>query len=79
MAGRAVLAGLARTPWEIGGALAIAGLFAAIYHPVGLSLLVADPARLGRTLGLNGVFGNLGVDVATGVATPANDAVFVVH
>ena len=57
----AVLAGLARTPWEIGGALAIAGLFAAIYHPVGLSLLVADPARLGRTLGLNGVFGNLGI------------------
>ncbi|HNB26908.1 MAG TPA: MFS transporter, partial [Alphaproteobacteria bacterium] len=57
----AMLAGLARTPWEIGGALAVAGLFAAIYHPVGLSLLVADPARLGRTLGLNGVFGNLGI------------------
>lgn len=57
----AVLAGLARAPWEIAGALAIAGLFAAIYHPVGLSLLVADPAKLGRTLGLNGVFGNLGI------------------
>ncbi len=57
----ATLAGLARSPWEIGGALAVAGLFAAIYHPVGLSLLVADPARLGRTLGLNGVFGNLGI------------------
>ena len=61
----AMLAGLARTPWEIGGALAVAGLFAAIYHPVGLSLLVADPARLGRTLGLNGVFGNLGIAGAT--------------
>ncbi len=57
----AVLAGLALTPLELGAALAVAGLFAAIYHPVGLSLLVADPAKLGRTLGLNGVFGNLGI------------------
>jgi MFS family permease len=57
----AILCGFARTPLEIGIALAIVGLFASIYHPVGLSLLVADPARLGRTLGLNGVFGNLGI------------------
>lgn len=57
----AVLCGLARTPLEIGAALVIVGLFAAIYHPVGLSLLVVDPAKLGRTLGLNGVFGNLGI------------------
>lgn len=57
----AILCGLARTPLEIGAALIVVGLFAAIYHPVGLSLLVLDPARLGRTLGLNGVFGNLGI------------------
>ena len=44
----AVLCGFARTPLEIGAALGIVGLFASIYHPVGLSLLVADPARLGR-------------------------------
>jgi MFS family permease len=56
-----VLCGLARTPLEIGAALVIVGLFAAIYHPVGLSLLVVDQAKLGRTLGLNGVFGNLGI------------------
>jgi MFS family permease len=57
----AILCGLARTPLEIGVAMGIVGLFASIYHPVGLSLLVVDPARLGRTLGLNGVFGNLGI------------------
>ncbi|HWA48973.1 MAG TPA: MFS transporter, partial [Dongiaceae bacterium] len=54
----AILCGLARTPLEIGAALVIVGLFAAIYHPVGLSLLVVDQAKLGRALGLNGVFGN---------------------
>lgn len=57
----AILCGLASTPLEIGTALIVVGLFAAIYHPVGLSLLVVDPAKLGRTLGLNGVFGNLGI------------------
>ena len=46
-----VLCGLARTPLEIGGALVIVGLFAAIDQPVGLSLLVDDQAKLGRTLG----------------------------
>jgi MFS family permease len=56
-----ILCGFARTPLEIGIALGIVGLFASIYHPVGLSLLVVDPAKLGRTLGLNGVFGNLGI------------------
>jgi MFS family permease len=56
-----ILCGFARTPLEIGISLGLVGLFASIYHPVGLSLLVVDPARLGRTLGLNGVFGNLGI------------------
>ena len=56
-----ILCGFARTPLEIAIALGIVGLFASIYHPVGLSLLVADPTKLGRTLGINGVFGNLGI------------------
>jgi len=70
----AVLCGLARAPLEIGAALVIVGLFASIYHPVGLSLLVADQAKLGRTLGLNGVFGNLGIAgaaMATGLLCDA--------
>ena len=56
------LAGFARTPLALGAALAGAGLFAAIYHPVGTAMLV-DVAgdRPGKALGLNGVFGNIGV------------------
>ena len=34
------LAGLAQAPWALAAALAGAGLFAAIYHPVGTALLV---------------------------------------
>ena len=68
-----VLAGIARTPLQIGAALTLVGAFAAIYHPIGNSMLSAiDPARLGRIMGLNGLCGNLGVASAaliTGVLT----------
>jgi MFS family permease len=41
------------------------GGFAAIYHPIGTAMLVeAAGARVGRTVGINGVFGNLGVATA---------------
>jgi MFS family permease len=69
-----ILCGFARTPLEIGIALGLVGLFASIYHPVGLSLLVVDPGRLGRTLGLNGVFGNLGIAGAAMLAGQLCDA-----
>jgi MFS family permease len=39
------------------------GLIASIYHPVGAPMMVASasPERLGRVIGLNGVFGNLAI------------------
>jgi MFS family permease len=40
------------------------GLFAAIYHPVGIAWLVRNCQAQGKTLGLNGVFGNYGVGFA---------------
>lgn len=43
------------------------GVFAAIYHPVGASMLVSHTRRLGRDLGWNGVWGNLGAALASGV------------
>lgn len=48
--------------------LAAIGLFAAIYHPVGIAWVVqsADPERKGKALGINGVFGLIGV-AASGV------------
>jgi MFS family permease len=61
-----VLAGLAATPLALGLALALMGAFAAIYHPIGTAMLVeaAPEGRVGRTVGINGVFGNLGVATA---------------
>ena len=53
--------GLVRTPGELGAALFALGAFASIYHPVGTAMLVARAERLGRELGINGVWGNLGV------------------
>jgi MFS family permease len=59
----AIATGFARTPIEIGLGLFAVGVFAAIYHPVGLALLVAraSAAGTGTAIGINGVWGNLGV------------------
>ena len=48
--------------WAMIAALSAAGLFSAIYHPIGTAMLVEGAgASPGRALGLNGVFGNIGV------------------
>ena len=58
-------AGLARSPTMLAIALAFAGGFAAIYHPIGTTMLVeAAGEKPGRSIGVNGVFGNLGVALA---------------
>jgi MFS family permease len=56
--------GFAREPWHIAAGLTLTGAFAAIYHPVGIAMLVAAPARMGRVLGWNGLWGNLGLAAA---------------
>lgn len=56
-----ILTGFARGPLEIAAALTLIGVFAAIYHPVGITMLVAGRENVGRVLGVNGVFGNVGV------------------
>ncbi len=63
-----LLTGLAQTPWQIGLGLTLIGVFAAIYHPVGIAMLVAAPERMGRALGWNGLWGNLGLAAAALVA-----------
>jgi MFS family permease len=65
----AMLTGLARTPLEIGVGLFCIGVFAAIYHPVGITMVVeARPVKTGAALGINGVWGNMGVAGAAIVA-----------
>ncbi|HYY60486.1 MAG TPA: MFS transporter [Burkholderiales bacterium] len=58
------LTGFATTPWQIGAGLTLVGVFAAIYHPVGIAMLVAAPSKLGAALGWNGLWGNLGLAAA---------------
>ncbi|MGD9945401.1 MAG: MFS transporter [Burkholderiaceae bacterium] len=60
----ALLAACARTPWQLAGALTLLGAFAAIYHPVGIPMVVQGAARPGWTIGVNGLAGNLGVAAA---------------
>ena len=53
--------GFAQSPWQIAVGLSVVGAFAAIYHPVGIAMLVASPENIGRRLGWNGLCGNLGL------------------
>ena len=48
-------------------ALFVLGIFAAIYHPVGMAMVIASATQRGRTLAFNGVCGNLGISLAAGV------------
>lgn len=69
-------AGLAPGPLSLAAALGAAGAFAAIYHPIGTAMLVeAAGDRPGRSIGVNGVFGNIGVASAP-VVTAALAASF---
>ena len=59
-----IFTALAETPVQIGVGLFFIGLFAAIYHPVGLALVVQGRVNTGVPLAVNGVFGNMGVACA---------------
>lgn len=62
-------AGLAETPIQMFICLSLIGLFASIYHPVGIPMVMRTAgARSGRMLGINGVFGSYGMAMASGVA-----------
>ena len=57
----AIATGFARSPLEIGIGLFVIGIFAAIYHPVGLAIVTMKWRNTGMRLATNGVWGNLGV------------------
>jgi FSR family fosmidomycin resistance protein-like MFS transporter len=56
------------TPLHIGLALAVAGLFSSIYHPVGIPWLIRHTVSRGTALGINGFFGGIGPGIAAIVA-----------
>src|ERR1044072_6710248 len=57
----AVVTGFAQTPLQVGIGLFVIGLFASIYHPVGLAMVTQKWKNTGMRLAVNGVWGNLGV------------------
>ncbi|MBM3380619.1 MAG: MFS transporter [Betaproteobacteria bacterium] len=55
---------LTQSPMQLALALTVLGVFSAIYHPVGIPMLVQKAARPGVTIGVNGLAGNLGIALA---------------
>lgn len=60
----AILAAMSNTPLQMSAALFLIGLFAAIYHPVGIALVLEGHPRSGLRIAVNGVWGNIGVAIA---------------
>jgi MFS family permease len=59
-----LLVGFASGVWTLAAALTLMGIFASIYHPVGIPMLVQQARNPGFTIGVNGLFGNLGIAIA---------------
>ena len=67
-----LFAGIAKNPTHLMIGLTFAGIFASIYHPAGMGLISKGCSRRGFALGINGVFGNIGLGLApivTGIIT----------
>lgn len=73
--GAAVLTGFARDPLELAIGLSLIGMFAAIYHPVGMAWLVRTAVNRGRALGANGMYGAIGLAIAPLIAGVLTDLI----
>ena len=60
-----IVCGLVDRPFAMLLGLSAIGLFASIYHPVGIAWLVRSVPRRGIALGVNGVFGPIGIAAAS--------------
>jgi MFS family permease len=59
-----LLVALTQTPMQMGLALTVMGGFSAIYHPVGIPMLLQNATKPGAVIGVNGLAGNMGIAVA---------------
>ena len=57
----AIVTSQAQSPMQIGIGLFVLGMFASIYHPVGLAIVTMKWKNTGMRIAANGVWGNLGV------------------
>jgi MFS family permease len=53
-----------QTPIQMAIALTLMGAFSAIYHPVGIPMLLQNAPKAGAVIGMNGLAGNLGIAFA---------------
>ena len=60
----ALVVAATQNAWQLAAALTLMGAFAAIYHPVGIPMLVQHAPNPGAVIGINGLAGNLGIAVA---------------
>ena len=60
----ALLTAMTQNAWQLAAGLTLIGVFAAIYHPVGIPMLVQNVSNPGAVIGVNGLAGNLGIAVA---------------
>ncbi|MFK3796613.1 MFS transporter [Pseudomonas sp. NPDC088444] len=56
-----IFTGLSTSTTMLAVGMTLMGVFAAIYHPVGTAMLVGYAKNRGREIGVNGMWGNLGV------------------
>ena len=60
----AIIASMSSSPIQLAISLGLIGLFASIYHPVGIAMLLQRSGLVGLRLGINGVWGNMGIAIA---------------
>jgi MFS family permease len=59
-----LMTAMAQNAWQLAAGLTLIGVFAAIYHPVGIPMLVQNVPNPGAVIGVNGLAGNLGIAAA---------------
>ncbi len=64
LGGALFLTAFAQSAWQLGLAFTLVGVFASIYHPVGIPMLLQKTQTPGRVIGVNGLAGNLGIALA---------------
>ena len=64
MGGSLLLVSVTQSPLQMAIALTLMGAFSAIYHPVGIPMLLQNAPKAGAVIGVNGLAGNLGIAVA---------------
>ena len=58
------LVAVSQESWHLAVSLTVLGIFASIYHPVGIPMLLRHASRPGAAIGWNNLAGNLGVALA---------------